>query len=901
MHPLRFLDNSIDLEGVLLGIYDPVLVMLSIVVAALAAYAALDFAERISTSERPVARRTWLTAGALVMGIGIWAMHFIGMLAFRLPITVTYDVGITLLSIVPAALASAAVLLVISRAKTGRWQLLLGATFMGVGIGAMHYTGMAAMQMDAVMFYDPILFSISILVAVLLAILSLYINLLTENRNERVRSYWKKPGAAIVMGLAVAGMHYTGMAAAYFLPKKGSLSVSQGIDPVLLGGLVALAAIMILGLTIFVALVDNRLKAADRSKRMSEIRYLALYERMREAVMLADNEGFLDCNNATLKMFGYTSKEEFCSMDPHDFSPPIQPNGERSTKLAGEHIATALKESGNIFEWVHRRRDGTDFPAEVSLSAIEVEGRLLVQALVHDITERKKEEEALKSAKETAETANEAKSIFLANMSHEIRTPMNAILGFAEILNRHISDSQQKEYLSSIQTSGKALLNLINSILDLSRVEAGKMDLVYEAVEAHTVFQNMAVIFDQRISAKGLAFHIDIDSDLPEVLILDEPHLRQIVTNLIGNALKFTDQGYIKFSVNGHVFDADQEKLDLILSVEDTGIGIAEDQQDRIFGAFEQQEQSMKTYGGTGLGLAITKQLVELMGGEICVESAVGKGSTFQVKLKDVVIASVDDLSVQENNRVDVEAVSFAPATILIADDVSMNRKLVKGYLEGYDFTLLEAENGAEAVDVVRKNRPDLVLMDIKMPVLDGLKATQMIKANADLKMIPVIALTASAMKESEEEIRQLCDGYMTKPVDGRHLIATLSRFLPHHMMQSNEEEAIQLQGETEDQGFAVSLDSDVLAQLPALVKVLEDELQPTWKELCEKMNVTRLETFAERVDALANEYRYFPLHTWADQLKRQASMFQMDLLPQTLEAFPKFIDDLRSHVIGKK
>ena len=224
----------------------------------------------------------------------------------------------------------------------------------------------------------------------------------------------------------------------------------------------------------------------------------------------------------------------------------------------------------------------------------------------------------------------------------------------------------------------------------------------------------------------------------------------------------------------------DPEHVDLSFAIEDTGIGIPESQQQRIFRTFEQQEgQSINQYGGTGLGLTITRRLIEMMNGDISVESEVGKGSTFRVLLRGVEIAPADSQPIQQA-AIDIEEPIFAPATILVADDVALNRDLVKGFLNDCGLTLLEAENGREAIDITQAQRPDLVLMDIKMPVLDGHAATRQLKADKELHEIPVIALTASAMKETEEELRQICDGFLKKPVTKAELIHELARFLEH-------------------------------------------------------------------------------------------------------------------------
>ena len=438
--------------------------------------------------------------------------------------------------------------------------------------------------------------------------------------------------------------------------------------------------------------------------------------------------------------------------------------------------------------------------------------------------------------------------------------------------------------------SGRALLTLINDILDLSKVEAGKLDLEYTAVNPYEVFAEMETIFSQKISEKGLDFPIEIDPDLPGALILDEVRLRQILVNLISNGIKFTDKGHVRLSVRSLYPEEDRSKLDLVFEVEDTGIGIPEDQIGSVFAAFEQQkDQSHVKYGGTGLGLAISKRLVEMMGGEISLTSEMGKGSIFHIVLKGVKVASVSDLESRVEPAIDVEAITFDHATILIADDIEVNRNLVKGYLEAYDFNLLEAENGEEAIDVTKAHHPDLVLMDMKMPVLDGYEAIERIKVDESIRDIPVVALTALGMKEEEGRVKNICDSYLRKPVSKVELVAELARFLPHTLnvkpSESKEEDQIRVQ----------TPDADTLEKLPELVKILEEELNTHWSTLKDTSLINEVEEFGLQMQELGKKYNYQQLADWGEKLQAQAQMFELDTLPKTLEEFPQIIEEAQS------
>ncbi|MDD5676667.1 MAG: ATP-binding protein [Kiritimatiellae bacterium] len=378
-----------------------------------------------------------------------------------------------------------------------------------------------------------------------------------------------------------------------------------------------------------------------------------------------------------------------------------------------------------------------------------------------------------------AKLADAAKSRFLANMSHEIRTPMNAILGFCEILAGQIENPAHREFLSAITTSGKTLLGLINDILDLSKIEAGKLKLEYSAVNPRTIFRDLQQVFALETKRKGITVQVEIDPELPAALILDEVRLRQILLNLVGNAVKFTRAGSITLSATKRFHRPDRSALEFVFSVQDTGIGIPLDQQEKIFEVFHQQTgQSQAQYGGTGLGLAICKRLVEAMGGRIAVTSTIGQGSMFQVVLDNVSVAATS--AGAETQAAPVSSTfEFAPARILVADDLRLNRLLLRQFLAHPAFTLDEAENGQEALEIIHRHRPDLILLDMRMPVMDGTELMRRLKADPTMATIPVIVVSASAMQEEETEAKAVgCDGYLRKPIRRDELLQEISRFL---------------------------------------------------------------------------------------------------------------------------
>ena len=405
-----------------------------------------------------------------------------------------------------------------------------------------------------------------------------------------------------------------------------------------------------------------------------------------------------------------------------------------------------------------------------------------LEGLIHDISLQKKAEFELTDAKETAEAASRSKSEFLSNMSHEIRTPLNAVLGFTEVLLRKETDPAKTHYIDSIQAAGQALLSLINDILDLSKIEAGKLELSHSATSLQVLGAEMTTLFSQRAREKGVEFLVSIGEAVPAELILDELRLRQIFINLIGNALKFTEAGTIALKVDAVPSESgSRSRVELTIEVCDTGAGIPADQLDSIFGAFEQAQKSKMKKGGTGLGLSISKRLTEMMGGEISVESEEGRGATFRIQLPAVEVAAGQPEKLKPVPA-ELEQLVFEPSTVLIVDDIDYNREILTAFLESQPFTIHYAENGQEAIEQARAIQPDIILLDMKMPVMDGYEASEKMKADEVLKSIPIIAITASALTQDEERIMMVCNGYLRKPVDKGKLIEALQCFLPHRM-----------------------------------------------------------------------------------------------------------------------
>ena len=452
----------------------------------------------------------------------------------------------------------------------------------------------------------------------------------------------------------------------------------------------------------------------------------------------------------------------------------------------------------------------------LSLSKINYLNEEAVVGSVMDITELTKTQMDLIRVKEAAEAANIAKSTFLANMSHEIRTPMNAIIGFSEILNRKVKDPIQREYLSSIQSSGKALLGLINDILDLSKIEAGKMEIVYDFIDIRMLMSELNTLFSHKSKEKGLSFETIVREDFPYSIEIDELKIRQVAINLVSNAIKFTKQGFVQVAVSSKI--ETDETLTLILTVEDSGIGIAENKLDAVFSYFTQEDNSItRNFGGTGLGLSISKNIVKLFNGTISIKSKTSEGSTFTIELPGIKFSKEVCIN-KKVSKLNPDEIKFAKAKVLVVDDIESNQNLLKAYLESYDFNISFANNGKEAVEKAQQLLPDLIFMDIRMPIMDGYIATEKILANPITKGIPVIACTASAFVDTEKEILQLdFNGYIRKPILLQDLLTQLCSNLEWEQIEVPVDAEIVMEHE---------IDMKVVTQLKSMVTEWMDKFE---------------------------------------------------------------------------
>ncbi|WP_337841592.1 MHYT domain-containing protein [Rheinheimera sp.] len=884
----------------LLGSYDPWLVLLSVAIAVFASAMALQVTAQATEVKRKGLRRLMLASGSLSLGCGVWSMHFIGMLAFALCTPVSYTPGLTALSMLPSIAASWVALNLISQKKISLLQLATGGLLVGAGIGTMHYSGMAAMQLSAALRYDLSIFALSILVAVVLAMLALWIRFGLKRLKLQPISLTLL--AATVMGAAIAGMHYTGMAAARFVPPPGFVpQTERGETPLVLAAGITVLTLVITMLVVIVTML-LRYREASAQAKASESRLRSMMETAVDGIVTIDSNGIIQSvNKAAERIFGWSSAEmlgrnvTMLTPDPikaeHDsYLQNYLHTGKASiigqgrdvmachkdgrslpVRLAIGHarlpeqdlfvafitdissrlqMEQALKENEEKFrslisnipgaayrclcneQWdmlfisdaiegicgypasdfmlPHQVRRWTSLihpddlavvqQMEMYQNSFQLEYRILhrdgsvhwlleqgqairdpdgnilwLDGFLMDITQRKQMEVELLKAKNQAEDAAAARASFLANMSHEIRTPMNAIIGFSDLLLSSQLQPEQRKHLSTIHGSAHSLLHLLNDVLDSAKLEKGKLELEIDNFSLPALLDSVVSTLWLQARKKQLALELKLAPELGEFYLGAPDRLRQILTNLIGNAIKFTEKGQVTVLAG---LTADQQ---VQFRITDTGIGIAAHRLPFIFDAFTQADASMsRRFGGTGLGTTISKQLVELMGGQIRVESTEGVGSCFEFTLPL-------QPGQYQPQPVQGQAIKLPALKVLIADDIPQNLELLQLLLQRAGHAVICARDGLEAVTLYQQQQPQLVLMDIQMPHLDGLGACRQIRqleAQLGLNTVPVIALTASVLDEDKQAAREAgMQGFATKPVDfvalSREIAAVLGIDLP--------------------------------------------------------------------------------------------------------------------------
>ncbi len=606
------------------GFHQPGLVVLSILVSVAMSLLALQTSYVAHTASSSIHKRVALLTGACALGIGIWAMHFIGMLAFQLPAPVSYHTGLTLASMIPAVVASWLALQHLSRSGNKSHAIGVSGTLVGGGIGLMHYVGMAALETPLLMHHDPLLFGLSIVAAVALAILALWIRLgLRKTRLSATLRYYL---AGSIMGLAIVSMHYIAMHGIRFYGEASALSDGIWVNNSYLA--LALSSV-VLTLGIVVASLNGlvRMRELHRSANSTQSRMQAIVDTAVDAIITIDGLGTIrDFNLSAERLFGYDAREVLNQNVKMLMPEPY--HSEHDGYLQRYQTTGETRIIGKGREAKARHKDGRVFPIRLSVGKVELDNREpLFVGLIADISERVQLEQSLREAAKRAEQAAQAKGQFLANMSHEIRTPMNSIIGFTEIMLQGQLDPVQRGHLSTIRQSSRTLLGLINDILDTTKLENHRLQLENSDFSLRAVVMQVESSLRIQAQNKGLEFMTRYADDMPEYFVGDTLRLVQVLTNLVGNAIKFTEQGAVQLALR-YV----HEQVEII--IKDTGIGMTSEQVSTIFEPFTQADASIsRRFGGTGLGTTIARQLVEAMDGRIEVSSEPGLGSEFRLYL----------------------------------------------------------------------------------------------------------------------------------------------------------------------------------------------------------------------------------------------------------------------------
>ena len=1113
--------------------HDPRLVALSVVLAILASMMALHMAALARRASGALYRHLALLTGAIALGGGIWAMHFIGMLAFALCARGRFDPWMTLVSFVPGLAASWVALHLLMRRTVGPWVLLGGGVLVGGGIGAMHYIGMAASELAPMMRYDPVGFATSIVVAVLLATLALWVRFGLQ-RHMRWRPWWASALAGSVMGLAIAGMHYMGMDALRFVGPM-DMDYFDGSTEHRTLALAVTAVTVFAGALVLAINVGLRYRQLLLEAQRNESRLRAVMDTALDGIVMIDAQGLVQSYNAAAqRILGWSADEvlgrnvNMLMPEPHQSAHDGYLNHHLSTgeeriigtgrevevrrkdgTLVPVHLAvgrvqwpgkpvfvgfltdirqrrdmeTSLRRSeeqfrsliGNIpgvtfrcrldqdwsmlfvsdsveqltgwaasdflahhtsfarlthpddvprlwheitqaaqqqrayqIEYRLCHRDGrtrwvsetgrsvcdghgqvqwidgvivdtTDFKARsaefegtvhainraLAVAEYDLQGRLLyanqnflqlmgytldevlgqshrmfcppeyvqdpayaqlwerlgrgeldageylrlgkdghevwIQATYNpifdadckpfkivkfatDLSQRRAMEQELRSAKERAELAAAARSMFLANMSHEIRTPMNAIIGFTEALLDSPLDSTQRRHLGTVHHAARSMLRLLNDILDTAKLEKGAVELEAEDFSLRTLCEQILASLRITATKKGLALVLEYPPSEPDYFCGDALRLQQILVNLLGNAIKFTETGTVTLRV---AYAQDQ----LALEVQDTGIGIAPEQLARIFDPFAQADASTtRRFGGTGLGTTISRQLTELMQGHIAVQSTPGVGSTFSVRLPLPLGQAVQA-------PVHPQVGTLPPLRVLAVDDVANNLELLQLTLARGNHQITLAHGGEEAVAQFVRAPFDLVLMDLQMPGMDGLEATRRIRSfeqDRQRKPVPIIALSASVLEQDRRDaLAAGMDGFAGKPLEPARLHAEMARVLDIRLDATpaptlalptahSAEAAIDW-----ERGVRLWTRLDLLCN--AIERFLHDSqsVPAALQQYLQAGDWEGLRAAAHRLRGAAGNLALDPLHTLATQLEDAARTGHADTIAPLVDALP--------------
>ena len=506
----------------------------------------------------------------------------------------------------------------------------------------------------------------------------------------------------------------------------------------------------------------------------NKIRQQAIFDAMIEGHVLSDEYGHIvTVNLAIVSMFGYM-QEELLGKSINLFAGGGEASKHDQYVAAYRHTGDA-RIIGRTREVLGRHRDGSEFPLELAVTELRVKNKRYFSAIVRDISERKRQDQALQKSTHAAEHASHAKSDFLAAMSHEIRTPMSGVIGLTELLLETDLDEQQKHYVTMVHQSADSLLGIINDILDFSKIEAGKLSIENKPFSLRMMAEGIVELFSCRDSEKQLDLQLKFDEAIPEPLVGDDGRIRQVLLNLLSNAVKFTDHDKIIIALS--LVSQQEGNCTIRFAITDNGIGIPKEKLAVIFNEYTQaDENTNRVYGGTGLGLTISKQLVELMGGELGAESKLNQGSTFWF----VLTLQYNPNTVVTLRDYSSELTSHYQGRVLVVEDNTVNQMVAKGMLEKMGCSVELAADGFEALERVAQHRYDLIFMDCNMPLMDGFECTSKIRQRElGGQYVPIVAMTANIMIESREQCSKVgMDDYIAKPINQKLLVNILSRYL---------------------------------------------------------------------------------------------------------------------------
>ncbi len=592
----------------------------------------------------------------------------------------------------------------------------------------------------------------------------------------------------------------------------------------------------------------NDQKEYENRLRASEEKFRAMSDASPLGIFVTDQEGACEYTNAEYeKISGLTFHEAL----GEGWAKAIHEE-DRERVFKGWFDAVKNKEMFST-EMRYKQKNGRVVWSKVKASAMTVQDDIIgYVGTVEDITDSKKNHEALLQAKEQAEKASKAKEDFLSTMSHEIRTPLNAVIGMAHLLQDESPQEHQIENLNALRFSADNLLVLINDILDYNKIESGKVTFEKVDVDLKKLITRIRQSLSLKAEEKNIRFNAIFDTDIPDVVLTDPVRLNQIMTNLVSNAIKFTEKGFVKIEV---LLESDDDKSAIIsFAVKDSGIGIEKDQQAYVFDRFTQAEKATtRKYGGTGLGLAITRKLVELQGGKMQLTSEPGKGSEFSFTLqfeKGKSGALLDSSTEQE-----VFPTSLAGTKVLIVEDNQINQVVATKFLKKWNMSVDIANDGKEALEKLTKSAFDLVLMDLQMPVMDGFEATQEIKKDSKLKDLPIIALTASALSEERENVfRAGMDDFLTKPLNPQELYTKIARVVDKEHIRINVPEIKAKENQqlfnTETVETLAEGDDEFLKSMFESYLVELDRLLVTYKDIVKKEDIELYRAMKHKLSA---------------------------------------------------